>query len=111
VAAKATKGDVVNGREAGTGTGAPTCGPVVPSPIDADRSGTLSPLVSARIAQRGLDAPLFNARFDLRVQSVYTIALGTVAIVFALMLQLLFRRACRPYGAHLIFALHYVSFM
>jgi hypothetical protein len=79
--------------------------------LNADRSGTLSKLVSAQIAQRDLDAPLFNARFDLRVQSVYTIALGAVAIVFALMLQLLFRTKHRPYGAHLIFALHYISFM
>ena len=90
---------------------APRAGFQLASMLEADRSGTLSQLVFARIAQRDLDAPLFNARFDLRVQSVYTIALGAVAIVFALMLRLLFRRVCRPFGAHLIFALHCVSFI
>ena len=45
------------------------------------------------------------------MQSAYTIALGAVAIVFALMLQLLFRTKHGPYGAHLILALHYISFM
>ena len=44
-------------------------------------------------------------------RSVYTIALGAVAIVFAAMLQWLFRRQSHLYGAHLIFALHYVAFM
>ena len=47
-------------------------------------AGTLSSLVSARAAARGLDPPLFNARFDVRVQSVYTITLGAAAVVFAL---------------------------
>lgn len=31
----------------------------------------LGRLVTARVAERGLDLPLFNARFDVRVQSVY----------------------------------------
>jgi hypothetical protein len=80
------------------------------SMLDSDASGYLSRLVSARAAERGLDRPLFNARFDVRVQSVFTITLGVAAIIFALMLQLLFLKKHRPYGAHLIFALHYISF-
>lgn len=79
--------------------------------LDSDQSGILRSLVSARVAERGLGLPFFQARFDVRVQSVYTITLGAVAIIFALLLQLLFRKKRWPYGAHLIFALHYVSFM
>jgi hypothetical protein len=74
-------------------------------------SGALGNLVSARVAERGIDRSLFNARFDVRVQSVYTISLGAGALVIALMLQFLFRKKAWPYGAHLIFALHYISFM
>jgi len=54
--------------------------------LDSDQSGVLSRLVSARVAERDLDFHLFTARFDVRVRSVYTITLGEVAIVFALML-------------------------
>jgi hypothetical protein len=36
--------------------------------------------------------------------------LGAPAIVFALTLQLC-RKKNRPYGAHLIFAMHYISFV
>ena len=79
--------------------------------IESDRSGTLGRLASARVAEDDPRRPLFNARFDVRVQSVYTIAVGIEALVLAGMLQLLFRRQHRPYGAHLIFALHYVAFM
>jgi len=89
---------------------APLAGFNLASMLDADQSGALVNMVSARVAERGLERPLFNARFDVRVQSVFTIALGAAAIVFALILQLLFRRKNRPYGAHLIFALH-ISFI
>jgi hypothetical protein len=90
---------------------APTAGFTLASMLDADQSGTLRRLVNARAAERGLDTSLFNARFDVRVQSVYTITLGGAALVLALILQLLFQQQHRPYGAHLIFALHYVAFM
>jgi hypothetical protein len=79
------------------------------SMMDSDRSETLHKLVSARAVERALDPPVFNAR--LRVQSVYTITVGAIAFVFALMLQLLFRKQDRPHGAHLVFAVHFVSFM
>ena len=88
---------------------APTAGFTLASMLEADQSGTLSRLVSARAAARGLATPLFNARFDIRVQSVYPIALGAAAVVIALLLQWLFRKQRRPYGAHLIFALHFVA--
>ena len=90
---------------------APAAGFTLASMRDADQSGTLSRLVSAMVTERGLDPPLFNARFDVRVQSVYPITLGGAALVLALSLQWLFRKQRRPYGAHLVFALHYVAFM
>ena len=70
----------------------PTAGFTLASMLDADQSGTLRRLASARAADRGLDPPLFNARFDIRVQSVYTITLGAAAVVIALLLQGLFRK-------------------
>lgn len=90
---------------------APTAGFTLASMLEGDQSGTLSRLVSARVADTGLDLSHFYARFDVRVQSVYTITLGVAAVVFALLLQWLFRTQGRPYGAHLIFALHFVAFM
>ena len=90
---------------------APVAGFNLATMLDADQSGVLRSLASTRAAERHLDPSLFNARFDLRVQSVYTIILGAATIVVALALQLLFRRQRPPFGAHLIFALHYVSFM
>jgi len=90
---------------------APVAGFKLASMLDSDPSGALTALVSERVVERGIDRSLFTARFDIRVQSVYTITLGAAAILFALMLQVLFRKRNKPYGAHLIFALHYISFM
>jgi len=90
---------------------APMAGFTLSSMLDADRSGVIRRLVAERPAQRTLEPPVFNARFDAHVQSVYTVTIGAVAIVFALALQTLFRRQRWPYGAHLVFALHYVSFI
>jgi hypothetical protein len=90
---------------------APVAGFTLASMLDADRSGELRRLVTVREAERHLDPAVFNLRFDSRVQSVYTITLGAVAIGFALVLQVLFRKQRWPYGAHLVFALHYISFI
>ena len=90
---------------------APTAGFTLAAMSEADQSGTLRRLVSERAAERGLDPQFFNARFDVRVSTLYTITLGAAAVVFALVLQGLFRKPQRPYGAHLVFALHYVAFM
>jgi Protein of unknown function (DUF3667) len=89
---------------------APLAGFTLSALIAEDRSGDLTRLVAARADERGLDPVLFSQRFDLQVQSVYTLALGTGVVAVALMLQLLFRRAF-PFGAHLVFALHYFSFL
>jgi hypothetical protein len=90
---------------------APLAGFRLASLIESDRSGTVGRLISARVADDDPARPLYNARFDVRVQSVYTVAVGIEAIVLAVMLQLLFGKQYRLYGPHLIFALHYVAFM
>ncbi|MGE5833661.1 MAG: hypothetical protein ACM4AI_04220 [Acidobacteriota bacterium] len=61
------------------------------------------------MAERGLNRPQFEARFDLLLRSIYSIS-GVCAMVLgsALVLQGLYRR--RPFGAHVIWALHFVSF-
>ena len=79
--------------------------------IKDDQSGTLRTLVAAHEAERGVASALFNARFDLRLQSVYTIGMGVGVLAFALALQVLYFTKRLPFGAHLIFALHYVSFL
>jgi len=90
---------------------APVAGFTLASMLQSDTSGVLNSLVAARLAERRIDPAVFNARFDSRVQSIFPLALGATSLVLALALQLLFRKQQRPYGAHLVFALHYVSFM
>lgn len=89
---------------------APLAGFTLPSLIAGDRSGELLQLVAARAAARGIDPASFNQRFDLRLPSVYTLALGSGVIAVAVLLQLLFRRGM-PFGAHVVFALHYFAFL
>ena len=90
---------------------APLAGFNLAAMIADDPSGALGTLVSAQEAASGLDPSVFRARFDVRVQSVYTLSLGGGALALAVLLQWLFRGKQWPYGAHLVFALHYVSFM
>lgn len=89
---------------------APIAGFRLTSMIDADRTGDLARLVAMRVDERGLDAPTFNRRFDIRIQSVYTLALGAGVITMATTLQLLSRNAL-PFGAPLAFALHFFGFL
>ena len=54
---------------------------------------------------------LFAERFDFRLQTVYTFGLSISLVAVALLLSMLFRRRRRPFGAHVVFALHYVAFL
>ena len=74
-----------------------------------DSTGALSQMVNKRISERQLAPDLFAERFDLRLQTVYTLALAVSVVSAALLLQALYRR--RTLGEHLVFALHYVSFL
>jgi hypothetical protein len=73
------------------------------------QSTGLQELIAARMRERSLDAALFAERFDLRVQTVYTLSLSVSILVMAALLKALFR--ARTLGMHLVFALHYVSFL
>jgi hypothetical protein len=77
--------------------------------IERDHTGELGRLVAARVAERGLDLAAFTRRFDSRVQTVYTLGTTLCVLFSAALLQLLSRRTGRPFGMHLIFALHYLS--
>jgi Protein of unknown function (DUF3667) len=88
---------------------APLAGFTLPSLIADDTSGELLRLVAARAAARGLDAAVFSQRFDLRLPSIYTLALGSGVLAIALLLWLFRRRI--PFGAHVVFALHYFAFL
>jgi hypothetical protein len=89
---------------------APLAGFTLQSLIADDQSGDLMSRVAARAGERGLDPVVLSQRFDLRLPSVYTLTLGSGVIAVAAMLRLLFRRTI-PFGAHVIFALHYFSFL
>jgi hypothetical protein len=76
-----------------------------------DPSGGLKTIVDARRAERGLEPGLFAERFDLRIQTVYTVSLSISVIAAALLLRLLYRKHTRLLAPHVVFALHYVSFL
>ena len=76
--------------------------------LEEDSEGVLKGLADAHIAERGMNPEVFVERFDLRIQTVYTLSLSVSVVVTALLLRALFRG---PLGAHVVFALHYVSFL
>jgi hypothetical protein len=71
----------------------------------------LDRLATERRHAVGMDPAHFADRFDIRLQAVYTFMLGVSVIATAAVLALLFRRRRRPFGVHLVFALHYVAFL
>ncbi len=75
-----------------------------------DETGGLAALGAERMKIKGLDEARFAERFDLRFQTVYTFGLAVSVVASALLLALLFRGR-RTVIAHVIFALHYVSFL
>lgn len=89
---------------------APWAGFTLEQMIDNDRSGALAQLASAQMAVKTMTRAHFAERFDLRVQTVYTIALGAGVVAIALLLQLISRGRGTVFGAHLVFALYFVSF-
>jgi hypothetical protein len=76
-----------------------------------DTTGLLERVTTARMKAKGIDRPLFAERFDLRLQTVCTLGLSVSVAGAALLLRLLFRRHRQPFGAHVVFALHYVAFL
>jgi hypothetical protein len=90
---------------------APIAGFTLEQLLAADSGGALERLVTGEMTRQGLERAHFAERFDLRFQTVYTFLLFASMLGNAAMLALLFRRQKRPLGAHVIFELHYVSFL
>jgi hypothetical protein len=89
---------------------APWAGFTLDAMMASDQTGRLSRLASAQMAAGVIGRAQFTERFDLRIQTVYTIVLGIGVVALALLLQMVCRRDDRPFGAHLVFALHFVAF-
>lgn len=79
--------------------------------VEQGNSGQLTRMVEARIAVRGLDRAHFADRFDLRLQTIYTLSLSVSVVATAVILAALYWRRRLPFGAHVIFSLHYVAFL
>jgi hypothetical protein len=79
--------------------------------IEQDRTGTIRRMADARMAALGMHESLFTERYDLRLQTVYTFALSISVAASAFTLKALFRNKAWPLGAHVVFAVHYVSFL
>ena len=77
--------------------------------MQQDPDGMLSAMVQRRIAETNMDFARFSERFDHRMQTVYTLSLGVSVVAAALILKVLYRRPL--FGVHVVFALHYVSFL
>jgi len=90
---------------------APFIGFDLDSVLRQDSTGLLKQLTEQRMAAKQLSADLFEARFDLRLQTVYTLGLAVSVAATALFLSGLFLRQRRLFAAHLVFAVHYVSFL
>lgn len=88
---------------------APIAGFTLDTIVRQDRNNILAPLVDGRLKATGLDRALFTERFDLRLQTVYTVSLSVSVAAVAALLSVFFRRQRRPFGAHIVFALHYVA--
>ncbi len=90
---------------------APVAGFTLEEMLAADPSGAVAQWVEAERSAKGLDLGVFAERFDLRFQTVYTLLLFASVLGAAAMLALLFKRQRRPFGAHVVFELHYVAFL
>lgn len=76
-----------------------------------DPTGTAARMIAEQAAASGLSERHFIERFELRLQTVYTASLALSVLAGAVMLSLLFRSQRRAFGAHVVFELHYVSFL
>jgi hypothetical protein len=77
--------------------------------LQNDSRGVMKELVTARAQERGIGMALFAERFNVRIQTVLTVSYGISVFVTAFLLRALFRN--HGLGVHLIFGLHYVSFL
>lgn len=90
---------------------APFAGFTLEQMLENDAAGTTRQALGPMLPSEPAARELFFERFDLRFQTVYTASLIVSVIGGAAMLALLFRRQRRPFGAHVVFELHYISFL
>jgi hypothetical protein len=90
---------------------APFTGMTLEQIVAGDPSGQLAQLVEAEVDARGITRASFAQQFDARFQNVYTASLSASILAGAAVLALLFRGARQPFGAHVIYQLHYVSYL
>lgn len=90
---------------------APFAGFTLADMLENDRAGVMQEALGPMLPSEPAARALFFERFDLRFQTVYTASLIASVIGGASMLALLFRRQRRPFGAHVVFELHYISFL
>lgn len=90
---------------------APFAGFTLADMLATDTTGSLEKMIAAALVTKDMDRDLFVERFDVRFQSVYTAGLFLSVFAGALVLALLFRGQRRPFGAHVLFELHYVAFV
>jgi hypothetical protein len=76
-----------------------------------DADGTVHAAVAQRISETHLSRELFDERFRLRMQSVYTLMPGFSAIAALLILRLLYRSRAIAIRTHIVFAVFYVAFL
>ncbi|MGH7726944.1 MAG: DUF3667 domain-containing protein [Candidatus Eiseniibacteriota bacterium] len=88
---------------------APWAGFNLASMLARNPEGEIAKLVDTRRNELGLPPSVFAERFDVRVPTVFTLTLTLGVLAFALALQLLYRGKRLPFGAHLVFAVHYVA--
>lgn len=73
-------------------------------------SGTLDPEMRATLAARGIPLELFRERFETAVTGYLPAFLIGSVLLFAVAVQVAFRRPRRAYLEHAVFALHWSAF-
>ena len=69
------------------------------------------PLIEAKLAQPGLDREAFAAAFDARSQSLSKLLLIMFVPLLAAVVAVVYRKRRRPFGEHLVLALHFKAFV
>lgn len=90
---------------------APFAGFTLADMMAGDTTGSVEQMVTSALAAKDMERAVFVERFDVRFQTVYTAGLFVSMFAGALVLALLFRGQRRPFGAHVVFELHYVAFL
>lgn len=88
---------------------APSVGFSLEDLLRSDSGDMLTQMVTTRAQARSMDMDLFTERFDLRIQTTYTLSLSVSIIVAAAVLRALVRT--HTLGMHMVFAVHYVAFL